>query len=368
MPPRLSNVWAFSRAQRAESPKRRWSKPRLGNVWAFSRAQRAESPKRRWSKPAVALLVVLCACSSSSSPTAVPGSTASKSTTTTAEPTTTTTTAPKFLWPAVDETGPGVFVSPNGIVLPVISAGVAHTPCNNAVAPVGTPILGTNVVIDPGHGGKEPGAVGPTGLVEKDVNLDISQDVQRLLEAEGAKVVLTRPSDYYSTIQNRAEIALALHPQVFISIHHNAEPDGPSDVPGNETYYQIASPESKRLAGLLWEEVSAAFAPHKIAWAADTDHGAKFRPSASGGDYYGILRRGAGITTVLSEAAFISNPPEEQLLRDPAFKHAEAVAIANAITRFLATPDPGSGFVEPYPRTEPAGGGGGPEGCTDPTL
>jgi len=71
---------------------------------------------------------------------------------------------------------------------------------------------------------------------------------------------------------------------------------------------------------------------------------------------------------VLSEAAFISNPPEEQLLRDPAFLHVEATALAKAVTRFVSSQDAGSGFVTPYPRTEPAGGGGGPEGCTDPTL
>ena len=316
------------------------------------------------------VLVVLGACSSSgSSPTAVPGSTASKSTTTTTtESTTTSTTQPKFVWPAVETSGPGVVVSPNGIVLPIVGDGIVDTPCSNQTAASGTPILGANVVIDPGHGGNEPGAVGPTGLIEKDVNFAVSQDVKQQLEAEGANVVLTRTADYNTTIKTRAEIAVDLHPQVFMSIHHNAEPDGPSDVPGNESYYQIANPDSKRLAGLLWEEITAAFSPHKIAWAADTDHGAKFRPSSSGGDYYGILRRGAGITTVLSEAAFISNPPEEQLLRDPAFLHSEATAITKAITRFLATPDPGSGFVEPYPRTEPAGGGGGPEGCTDPAL
>jgi N-acetylmuramoyl-L-alanine amidase len=317
---------------------------------------------------ALVALVVLAACSSDRAPTAVPGSTASKPTTTEA-PTTTTTTAPaKFIWPAIDTSGPGVFVSPNGIVLPVVGDGIAHSPCDREVAPVGTPIVGANVVIDPGHGGKEPGAVGPTGLIEKDVNFAVSEDVQQQLEAEGAHVVLTRTSDYYTTIRNRAEIALALHPQVFLSIHHNAEPDGPSDVPGNEDFYQIASADSKRLGGLLWEEISAAFTPYKVAWAADTDHGAKYRLSDSGGDYLGILRRAVGITTVLSEAAFISNPPEEQLLRDPAFLHVEAVAIAKAITRFLATPDPGSGFVEPYPRTEPAGGGGGAAGCVDPTL
>jgi N-acetylmuramoyl-L-alanine amidase len=321
---------------------------------------------KRWLLAVV--VVALAACSTGGKAAAPTSTTTTKPSTTTTQSTTTTTTAPKFIWPAVDTSGPGVVVSPNGIVLPIVGDGTVDTPCSNRTAATGTPTLGANVVIDPGHGGNEPGAVGPTGLIEKDVNFDVSQDVKQQLEAEGAAVMLTRTADYNTTIKTRAEIAVDLHPQVFISIHPTAEPDGPSDGPGNESYYQIANPDSKRLAGLLWEEITAAFSPHKIAWAADTDHGAKFRPSSSGGDYYGILRRGAGITTVLSEAAFISNPPEEQLLRDPTFLHAEASAITNAITRFLATPDPGSGFVEPYPRTEPAGGGGGPEGCTDPTL
>ncbi len=254
------------------------------------------------------------------------------------------------------------------VVLPIVSDGVADTPCSNQTTPSGTPILGANLVIDPGHGGNEPGAVGPTGLIEKDVNFAVAQDVKQQLEAEGATVVLTRTADYNTTIKTRAEIALALHPQAFVSIHHNAEPDGPSTVPGNEDFYQIASPESKRLGGLIWEEITAALTPYDIAWTADTDHGAKYRLSANGGDYLGILRRAVGIPTVLSEAAFISNPPEEQLLRDPAFQHVEATALTKAITRFVATPDPGSGFVTPYPRTEPAGGGGCPEGCTDPEL
>ncbi|MEY2567184.1 MAG: N-acetylmuramoyl-L-alanine amidase [Actinomycetota bacterium] len=261
-----------------------------------------------------------------------------------------------------------MLLTSTGIVLPVVGDGVQDTPCSNQTSSDGQPIMGANVVIDPGHGGNEPGAVGPGGLVEKDVNFAIAQDVKGQLEAQGAAVVLTRTGDQNTTIKTRAEIATALHPQVFLSIHHNASPDGPSAVPGNEAYYQIASPDSKRLAGLLWEEITNAFTPYDVAWVADTDHGAKYRPSSNGGDYYGILRRGAGTTTVLSEAAFISNPPEEKLLATEEFRHVEAVAIVHAIDRFIATDDPGSGFVVPYPRTEPAGGGGGPEGCTDPAL
>ena len=101
---------------------------------------------------------------------------------------------------------------------------------------------------------------------------------------------------------------------------------------------------------------------------ADRDAGAKPRRRSDGTDYYGILRRTAGVPAVLSEAAFISNPPEEALLATPAFHAEEASAIAEAVVRFVTTDDPGSGFVEPYPRTQPAGPGGGPSGCVDPPL
>jgi N-acetylmuramoyl-L-alanine amidase len=322
--------------------------------------------------------VLLVACSSGKSSTAAlssaPTTSTTTTTTTTTAPATTTTTTSPAVWPAVPSDGVARAVrTATGVVLPVTKTNpdgslAVDTPCSNHATLTGTPISGANVVLDPGHGGNESGAVGPGGLVEKDVNFDVTQDVQQLLEAQGATVVLTRSADYNTTLKTRAEIAVDLRPQVFLSIHHNAAPDGPSDLPGNEAYYQIASADSKRLAGLIWEEVTAAFTPYRIAWVADTDHGAKYRPGSSGGDYYGILRNAAGVTTVLSEAAFISNPAEEHLLADPAFRHVEAEAIARAIVRYESTSDPGSGFVTPYPRTEPAGGGGGPQGCVDPPL
>jgi hypothetical protein len=101
---------------------------------------------------------------------------------------------------------------------------------------------------------------------------------------------------------------------------------------------------------------------------ADTDAGAKYRLAKDGGDYYGVLRRTAALPAVLSEAAFLSNPPEEALLRTPAFQAVEAEALTRAVARFVDTDDPGSGFVTPYPRTAPAGPGGGAEGCVDPPL
>ena len=71
---------------------------------------------------------------------------------------------------------------------------------------------------------------------------------------------------------------------------------------------------------------------------------------------------------VISEALFISNPPEAALLARADVQQAEADALARAVARFLTTDDPGSGFVEAYPRREAAGPGGGNTGCVDPPL
>ena len=299
--------------------------------------------------------------------------TSSSSTTTTAAPTT-TTTAPPIVWPGLPADGVARAVAtPTGIVLAVVSSlgdgrFVARSPCGSDVTVFGAPLSGATVVLDPGHGGDEPGAVGPGGTREKDVNLAIALEAKRQLDAQGATVVLTRTGDYRITLASRAAIVQSLQPTVFISIHHNAEPDEHRPTPGAETYYQIASADSKRAAGLVYEELFRAFSAYQIDWVADRDAGAKYRPNSSGGDYYGVLSRTAGIPAVLSEAAFISNPPEEALLVDPGFQAVEAGAFTRAVIRYVTTADPGSGFVEPYPRTQPAGPGGGASGCVDPPL
>ena len=157
-----------------------------------------------------------------------------------------------------------------------------------------------------------------------------------------------------------------------VSIHHNAEPDGRSERPGTETYHQRASPHSRRLAGLLYEELSATLhtlRPDAPDWASNVDAGAKWRLNDEGDDYYGMLRRPAavGIPACITELAFLSDPDEEALLRHPDVRQAEAEAVAAAIVRFLRTTDPGTGYTTPVRRTRPAGPGGGLEGCVDPS-
>jgi len=262
-----------------------------------------------------------------------------------------------------------------GVVLPIeaVKDGWARvrTPCEQ----LGWVRLGDTaaishptVVLDPGHGGRETGAVGSEGLAEKDVNLDVARRAAQTLQAQGIDVVLTRTADYMATLAFRVTVAASVQPAAFVSIHHNAKPDGPRSAPGTETFYQHTSASSKRLAGLLYEETTAALAGNPADWVGNTDAGARWRLNAAGGDYYGILRYADAhrLTASIAEMLFISNPTEEALLLREDVRQAEAQAIARALVRFLSTSDLGSGFSIPHPRTEPAGGGGGQEGCVDP--
>ena len=343
---------------------------------------------RRFVALAAVLSVLVAGCSRSSddndpvraasaSTTAEPTTTSSTTTvppaTTTTVPPTTTTTSPFVPLAATDAKAA---LTSTGIVVPVLARAAdsvtVGTPCGRqATIRNGRPLVGT-VVLDAGHGGVEPGAVGPGGLVEKELNLAVTQAAQRALEAAGVSVILTRAGDYRISLEARAKIVQTVQPRAFVSIHYNAEPDGPRAGPGVETYYQTVGTsmaESKRLAGLIYEEAVAAMSTYQgIAWVADTDAGAKCRKSSTGNDYYGIIRRTQGTAAVLAELGFVSNPPEEALYRTPEVRDVAGQAVAKGIIRFLTTSDPGSGFVEPYPREAPAGGGGGVDNCVDPPL
>jgi len=259
--------------------------------------------------------------------------------------------------------------------VPVISrAGdgwTVRTPCNatatlsaDRARSAGSPVI----VLDPGHGGSEPGAVSPGGLVEANVNLAVARQTQTALQAAGVTALLTRTGDYDVALATRSELARTVNPKAFVSIHHNAEPDGPRNGPGSETYYQIGSADSKRLAGLVYEEVVQAMSQYRAAWVADRDAGAKYRPGASG-DYYAMLRQPGKVVSVLAELAFISNPSEAELIGRADVQKVEGEAVARGIVRYLTSRDPGSGFVEPYPRIDPPGGPPGPpRACRDPQL
>ena len=336
----------------------------------------------------VALALLAAACSDGKQETADPPlaepattstTTTESPTTTTTEPPTTTTEAPTTTVPppqSLAGTSAKAILTATGVTVPVVGregdALLVGTPCGRSTQlRQGTPVDGV-VVLDPGHGGVEPGAVGPNGLQERHLNLAVTNFTRALLEANGVPVVLTRSGDYRITLEARAKIVEVIKPKAFVSIHFNAEPDGPRAGPGAETYYQTkgsSTAESKRLAGLIYEEVVKALATFPdVEWVADTDAGAKYRTSSSGNDYYGIIRRTQGTPGVLAELGFISNPTEEALYARQDGQKAAGEAVANGILRFLRTSDPGSGFTEPYPREVPAGGGGGADNCQDPAI
>ena len=117
--------------------------------------------------------------------------------------------------------------------------------------PVGTPL--TTLVLDAGHGGHDPGASGPSGLNEKDVVLDVTRRVARLVEESklGVKVVLTRSTDVFVPLRERTQFANKQRADLFISIHANAHPQSVSE--GVETYFlssEATDNEARQVAAI----------------------------------------------------------------------------------------------------------------------
>lgn len=173
------------------------------------------------------------------------------------------------------------------------------------------------VCIDPGHGGRDPGAVGQGGLREKDVNLVVSQKVAKLLGKMGYEPILTRSDDAYLSLGARSKLANLHKASVFVSIHCNAAED--RDAQGAETFHFPTSVEGKTLAKLVQSEL--------ILYTAAKDRGVK---QAN----FQVLRETA-MPAILVELAFISNEDEEHKLSNPNFQDAYALAISEGIDEYL---------------------------------
>lgn len=264
----------------------------------------------------------------------------------------------------------------NGLVLPVRNAFPGGwqvvTPCFNvaSVEKIAQGISGDiDILIDPGHGGSETGAVGPNGLVEADINYDVAVILEELLRRDGYNVMLTRYSDSRIAIQTRADLANALNPKIFVSIHHNGGPTKPFADIGTEIFTQHNNSNSSRLGALIFEEITAEFANVDIDWVGNKiANGSAWRLNKRGTDLYGILRRTPSLVTVLTEAMYLTNPAEAKLLSQPETPYREAQAIARAINRYFKTEDQGSGTIDGFVFKGSLGSGGGTDGCQDPDL
>lgn len=307
--------------------------------------------------------------------TSAPAATSAPSAT---EPPVTTTVAPSTTYPAITEEirpAPGdvrVMISPSGVLVGVAgqTAGgyVVETPCGGVTTIAwGQPIGAIQVVLDPGHGGDEPGAEDESGMTEAELNLALARRTAAVLTERSVSVVLTRNGDYRIPISRRAALADLIRPAAFVSIHHNTPASRPSATPGTEVFVQSDSDQSRRLGGLIYEEVVAALSGFDVEWTSRDDAGVLVVLNDDGEDSYGIARYPAS-TSALVEMAYLGNPKEAALLLTPDYLAVGAEALADAIERFLITQDPGSGFVD-TPRTfNPSGETGGSGGCVDPPL
>lgn len=173
------------------------------------------------------------------------------------------------------------------------------------------------VCIDPGHGGSDPGAVGPTGLKEAHVNLAVALKVAEKLRKAGVEVRLTRTSDMFIDLQLRCNIANSLGADYFVSIHCNSA--GKPEAKGTETYCYKFGGQAEILAKAIQDELIAA--------TGRDNRGVKTA------NYY-VLRR-TNMPAVLTELAFISNPEEERLLGSPEYQEKCAAAIAQGIGKVI---------------------------------
>lgn len=235
----------------------------------------------------------------------------------------------------------------------------------------GFDISKATIVVDPGHGARDWGGVGPNGLSEKETNLDIAVRVQELMSAArdvdwttGAvttgssvpafgNVVLTRSpdgpdqGDYELGLGYRATVADAAGADVLVSIHDNTLPQKATDIPGSEVYYSIGAEGSGRLAGLIYQELLLSFSHYDISWTGGAELGARARiDPETDDDYYGLLRR-ATMPAVIVEGVYISEEEQEALLATPEFRQSYADAVYRGIVRFLTTDDAGTGVHDP---------------------
>ena len=192
----------------------------------------------------------------------------------------------------------------------------ASPPLRSSPTPRRSSSRGVTVVIDPGHGGRDPGAIGIAGLKEVQVVLPIAQEVTRILQAKGVNVVMTRNRDQYVSLQGRVNIADRARGKIFVSIHANAISMSRPDVNGVETFYYQTG---KRLAQSIHSSI------HRRIRIGDR--------GVRRARFY-VLRK-SSMPASLVEVGFVTGRWDSPRLRQPAFRKQMADAIAAGILNHL---------------------------------
>jgi len=175
------------------------------------------------------------------------------------------------------------------------------------------------VVIDPGHGGSDPGAVGINGLRETDIVLEVSKNVAEFLTKKGVKTILTRKNERTLDLQPRVIKANNLKANAFVSIHANATRGKRSDVNGLETYYYTGS-KGYSLAKYIHNEILTASSQ-------SPDRGVRR-------SRFYVIRR-TSMPAALVEIGFVTGMYDAALLRQKAYRDRMSFAIAKGILKHL---------------------------------
>nr|WP_155752174.1 N-acetylmuramoyl-L-alanine amidase [Scytonema sp. UIC 10036] len=172
------------------------------------------------------------------------------------------------------------------------------------------------IVVDPGHGGRDPGAIGIGGLQEKDVILPISSRIAEILQQKGIQVVLTRNADYFVELQGRVDMAEKVNADVFVSIHANSAGSGRPDVSGLETYYYESGLSLARIVhNSIIRSVNV------------KDRGVRKAR------FY-VLRK-SSMPSILVETGFLTGREDAAKLGNRLYQNQMAEAIANGIVEYL---------------------------------
>lgn len=193
------------------------------------------------------------------------------------------------------------------------------SPLLSPQSPVSLPRLPNGrllVVIDPGHGGKDPGTIGIGGVQEKNVILPIAIEVASLLEQQGVQAMLTRSSDYFVSLEGRVQMASQARANLFVSIHANAISLGRPDINGIETYYYS---NGQGLAQTIHKSIlqNVDVADRRVRRAR----------------FY-VLRR-SSMPAVLVEVGFLTGRDDSAKLANAAYRHQMAQAIALGILQYI---------------------------------
>ncbi len=184
--------------------------------------------------------------------------------------------------------------------------------------PITAPRVNNNrplVVIDPGHGGKDPGAIGIGGLRESDVILPISLEVARILEQQGVQVMLTRNSDFFVSLEGRTDMANRANADLFVSIHANSMGMGRPDVNGLEVYYF----GDRRLSDVIHRNIVRSV---------------NMRDRGVRRARFYVLRT-SKMPSTLVEVGFVTGAEDAPKLRNSNFRSQMAAAIARGIIEYI---------------------------------